>query len=328
MAGMISGGAVPSRDAQLPLMACFFIGVVAAVLGLVPWLLTGMRLPVHDLWLVGSAPPEMPVVLLPFSQYALTLLASLLITGGAVSGIAARATRGRLPERGFVAVLLGMLLVQAVAVVQTSLVVRAGLQERPESVMYLTALIALAVVSVAVAVLVMALVSRAPRAGGLIGLAVAALMIAPWLSGLVVPFGSLPDPGVMTALSAVRWVPPVLIGAAVAWAGIGSVGRIVAATATLLALWLVPALLTAVTSAAGSRVLAPHPAEMLEYAGEVFTAAATMPGLVIRPLVAAVAVAVVGLLARAVLPALITGMTGSGSSGPGPNEPEEVGTPR
>lgn len=322
---MILHGAL-SRTARLSVMACVVMGVAAAVLGLVPWLVTGMRLPVQALWLVGAAPHEMPVVLLPFSQYALTLLASLLITGGAVSGIAARATRGRLPERGFVAMLLGVLLVQVVAVVQSSRVVRSGLQERRESDLYLAALIAVAVLSVAIAVLVMALVARAPRAGGLIGLAVAALMLAPWLSGLVVPFGSLADPEAMTALSVVRWVPPVLVGAAIAWAGIGSLGRIVAAASTLVALWLVPALLTAVQSAAGSRVLAQHPGEMLAYAGEVFTAAATLPSLVTRPLLVAVAVAVLGLLTRAVIPAVATGTSDSGAAGEGPGR-DHVSSP-
>lgn len=50
------------------------IGAVSAVLGLLPWLITGMRLPLQNLWAADTAPDAMPIVLLPFSQYALSLI--------------------------------------------------------------------------------------------------------------------------------------------------------------------------------------------------------------------------------------------------------------
>ncbi|MFC4555329.1 hypothetical protein [Georgenia faecalis] len=274
----------------------FVVGAVAAVVGLLPWLVSGMRLPLQNLWATEGIPDQMPLVLLPFSQYQVTTIPALIVTGAALAGIAVRA--GRL---SLAAALAGVLVVQGAAVVQTALAVDAGLEDRTESTLYLAGLVAVAVASVLVGVVVLLLVARAPRAGALLGLGVAALLLQSWLGALVVPSGTVPGDNAMTLLGALRWVAPVLIGAAVAWAGVRTPGRAVAACAVLLGLWLVPALLTAVSSAVGSRVLARDLPGMLEYGVQVFRAAVTMPDLVVPPLVVAVAVAAVGLAARGLL---------------------------
>lgn len=81
------------------------------MLGLLPWLVTGMRLPLQNLWASETPPQEMPLVLLPFNQYTIALLAAGLVTGEAVAGIAARALRDRLGARGVVATLAALGLV-------------------------------------------------------------------------------------------------------------------------------------------------------------------------------------------------------------------------
>jgi hypothetical protein len=101
-------------------------------------------------------------------------------------------------------------------------------------------------------------------------------------------------------LFVLRWIEPVRVGLAIAWAGIGSLGRIIGDVAALVILWIAPAVITGVQSAAGSRVLAHRIPDMLEYAKEVFVSAATMPELVVPPLLIAGVVAAVGLVARAV----------------------------
>ncbi|MFF2271778.1 hypothetical protein ACFVTX_05875 [Agromyces sp. NPDC058136] len=288
------------QRAPLPRWPFILIGVAAAVVGLLPWLLTGMRLPLQNLWAADTMPDDMPLVLLPLSQYELSTIASLLVIGGAVAGIAARALRPRTPRGGFALLGFGLLLVQVVAVAQPAIVVGAGLRDDLWSGVYLAAVLAVAVLALLVATLVFWLVARAPRAGAVIGLSIAAVLAAGWLHLLLAP-----DPvftGEPTWLwAAVRWVPAVLVGTAIAWGGVGTAGRVVAAVASLAILWVGPALITAVSAAAGSRVLAREPVEMLDYAARVFGMALTDPALVVPPLVVAVCVAGVGLVVRALV---------------------------
>ena len=220
----------------------FLIGVGSALVGLLPWLITGMRLPLQNLWASETLPDQMPVVLLPFSQYTITFVAGLIVTGAAIAGLVARATRARQPRRGFVAILIGVLTVQLIATLQTSIVVRVGLQVGTESVVYFAATLAVALVSILVGMLVLWLIARAPRAGALVGISIAAIVFGSWLSGLLVPFGTFPAEPVAQLLSYVRWVPAVIIGAAIAWCGINTVGRVAAAIGSLLILWIAPAL--------------------------------------------------------------------------------------
>jgi len=73
-------------------------GIAAAALGLLPWLVTGLTLPLQNLWNVDTLPADMPRTLLPFSQYAVTLIVGLIVVGSAIAGGIARA-RGERPSR-------------------------------------------------------------------------------------------------------------------------------------------------------------------------------------------------------------------------------------
>ena len=286
---------------------CFLVGVASAALGLLPWLVTGMRLPLQNLWAGATASGQMPRVMLPFSQYATTFIVGLIVTGAATAGVFARAVRSRLPRPGFLALFLGVLAVQISAVLQTEDVVRAGLQDRRESALYLAALVTGATLSVLLGALVLWLIARAPRAGAVVGLSIAAVAAGPWLSGLLFPWGAVSSGDVGWQLAVLHWVRPVLVGAAVAWGGINTVGRVVAAAAGLVLLWVGSALTTAIASAAGTRVLARDPAAMLQYGTEVFAAALTTPGVAWPPVGVAVVVAAVGLVGRRLTPRRSTG---------------------
>lgn len=290
-----------TRPAPLRVWIPPFLGVAAAVAGLLPWLVTGMRLPLQNLWATDTMPDDMPVVLLPFSQYALAPVAALIVTGAAVAAIAARATRRRQPRGGVPAIFIGLVATQVIAAAQTATVVRGGLAERGESDLYFAAVLAVTVLAVLVGAAVFWLVAAAPRAGALLGLAVAAILFGPWLGDLLVPMGTVPVDWVGALAGWTRWVPSILIGIAIAWSGIRTIGRIIAAVASLLLLWSAPALITGVSSAAGSRVLAEHPAEMLDYAVRVTGMALFLPELALPPLVVAVAVAAAGLVIRSLL---------------------------
>jgi hypothetical protein len=277
------------------------VGVAAGIVGLLPWLITGMRLPLQNLWATETLPDRMPIVLLPFSQYALTLIAALIVTGAAVAALAVRATRVRQPRRGVVATFTGLLAAQVVAVAQTATVVRGGLADRAASDLYFAAVLAVAVLAILSGAGVFWLIAAAPRAGALIGVAIAAIAFGPWLSGLLVPMGTIPADWLGQLAGYTRWVPPVLIGVAIAWCGLGTIGRVIAAVASLLLLWVAPAIITGVTSAAGSRVLADVPLEMLDYAARVTGMALFLPELALPPIISAIVVAVAGLAVRAVI---------------------------
>ncbi|MFC9917808.1 hypothetical protein [Agromyces binzhouensis] len=295
------GAAAAAPPRPLRWWLCLLIGAAAGAVGLLPWLLDGMRLPLQNLWATDAQPDEYPLALLPFSQYFLTRIAALLIVGAAIAGIAARATRSRQRRSGVAWMLVGLLAVQVTAVVQSTMVVRGGLEDRFESDLYLAALVAVAVLANLIGVAVMILVGAAPRAGAVIGLAVAAVLSSSWLGGLVLPDPAVGGPAPEPVLFVLRWLPAVLVGAAIAWGGIGTVGRVIAAVVALAVLWIGPALITAVSNAAGSRVLARRPDEMIEYAVGVFRSASTLPELVVPPLVVAVVVAVGGLVGRLVV---------------------------
>lgn len=106
---------------------------------------------------------------------------------------------------------------------------------------------------------------------------------------------------VLTVAGLLQWVPAIVVGVAIAWTGLGSVGKVASAVASLVILWIAPALITGVSAAAGTRVLAKYPAEMVAYAGEVFRMALFLPELALRPIVTAIVVAAVGFAVRAVL---------------------------
>lgn len=284
----------------MPLWLCALIGAAAAIAGLLPWLATGMRLPLQNLWDAATPPDAMPMALLPFSQYSLSHLFGLLVTGSAAAGIAARATRARLPRGGFAMLVVGVLLVQVGATVQSAVVVASGLQERTESTLYLALLVTLCILSILLGAAALVLIARAPRGGALIGLTICAIAVGQWISAVLRPFTTMAAEWAYSLAGLIQWVTPVLVGVAIAWAGINTIVRIVAALASLVFIWVTPALITGVTNAAGSRVLAHDPPGMIEYAVQVFQMALFMPELALRPIVAAVVVAAVGLGVRAV----------------------------
>lgn len=272
-------------------------GVVCGVLGLLPWLVHGLRLPLQNLWAAPVTPLSSPLVLLPFSQYALGTLAALLVIGGAAGGLAARLLPGERTRRRVVAIAVGVVLVQSVAVVQTAAVVNGGLQRRTESAIYLGLLVAGSLFSILVGVAVLLLLAARRPAAVVVGTALAAVLLPSWLNALVVAPVSLFS-GPSWILEVPRWLAPIVVGVAVAWSGVRTPGRIAAAVFAAVALWVGPALITAVTAAAGTRVYARYPAEMRDYGLGVFQQALAAPELVVPPLLVAAAIAAVGIVAR------------------------------
>jgi hypothetical protein len=260
-----------------------------------------MRLPLQYLWASDTLPDDMPVVLLPFSQYALTLIVGIVVVAYAAAGIVARAMATRRGSRALL-VLAGTIAgLHLIAIVQTAIVVFDGLSDRAASVLYVAALVALSVVAVLVGVVLLRVIARGSHAAAVVAFAVAALAAGFWLSGLLAPLGRLPGELQYLLLPLADRIPAVLVGAAIVWGGIRSAGRIVAAIAALAILWVGPALATAVSAAVGSRILLPYPLEMLDYGWGVFRQALVLPELVIPRLLIAIVIAAIGLAVREVL---------------------------
>lgn len=275
------------------------VGILGAIVGLVPWWVSGARLPLQDLWDRPVLPRAMPITLLPFSFATVILIFSMLIVGAAVAGIAGRALR--VGGLGVLMLLVGVLLVQVTATVQTALVVRDGLQERLESTVYLVGLSAGTTVSILVGIIVATLIARAPRAGALLGLALGAIGMTAWTSALLDPT-RIGDGPLAATLVIVPWITPVLTGLAIAWTGVNTVGRVIAALLAVALVWVAPAVTTAVANALGSRVLLRSGgSDIIDYGIDVFQTALFSPELALRPILATVVVAVVGLVVRALI---------------------------
>jgi hypothetical protein len=271
------------------------VGILAAMVGLLPWWMSGGRLPLQDLWEGTVRPGAMPITLLPFSQHFVVLIFALLIVGAAVAGIGGRTLR--VGGWGVVLLVAGVLLVQITAASQTALVVRDGLQQRLESTLYLSGLVAGAGMSILVGVIVTVLIARAPRGGALIGLTIGAIGMASWTGALLGP-DRIGEGPLTAVLVIVPWIAPVLTGVAIAWTGIDTAGRVLAAILAVVLIWVAPAVTTAVTSALGSRALIRSGGDIVDDAIGVFQLALVTPELALRPILATVAVAAIGLVVR------------------------------
>lgn len=277
------------------------LGVGSAIFGLLPWIITGMHLPLQNLWAVSTT--DMPIGLLPFSQYYVFLIAALIVIGSTAAGIIARATAAQHPRSALIALIIGVVGVQTIATVQTAIVVTSGLSERAASTLYVAALTAGTVAAIMLGVGILVLIARAPRAGVLVGVSIAAIALSSRLGGLFFPVGSVVSSSPLTSAfsDVTRLMPAIVVGITIAWVGVGTIGRVVAAIVSLLLLWFGPTLVTAVSAAVGSRVLLPYPAEMLDYGLGVFRMAIRMPELWLSEISLAVAIGFLGLVTRRVI---------------------------
>ncbi|RIJ44165.1 hypothetical protein DZG00_16125, partial [Clavibacter lycopersici] len=226
-----------------------------------------------------------------------------------------RALRSRLPRRGSWLVVAGLLLAQVVALVQTATVTADGLgmddvsgagdrtgASISEAQVYLVAFVAGTAAMVLLAGIVAALLARAPAGLAVVAAAVPVVLLGGWLGGLVSrgATGMLSDTA-YAILPVISWVPPVVLGVAIALTGLRSVGRIVGSIVAVLLLWVGTAVVVGVTYALGNRVLLRYPLELLDAGGMVGGAVLRGEGGVLGQLAVAVVVGILGaLVVRAV----------------------------
>src|SRR5206468_2213693 len=104
-------------------------------------------------------------------------------------------------------------------------------------------LVAGCVFSVLVGALVLLLPTGPRRAPVVVAVAIVGVLLPSWLDSVVAsPFTLSIDAAWVSEVA--RWLAPIVVGAAVAWSGVRTPGRIAAAVFAAVALWIGPALIT------------------------------------------------------------------------------------
>ncbi|MBG6237228.1 hypothetical protein IWX78_000171 [Mycetocola sp. CAN_C7] len=249
------------------------IGIAAALLGLLPWLATGAALPLQNLWESNVLPENMPLALLPVSQYSAVRIVALLVTGGVIAGLATRLLRSSVGAASLAAA-VGVLLVHAVAVVQSFIVVADGLglgrqTADTRALLYLGGMLGGTVLAGVLAQAAFWLASRRAIGPASLGLTLSAVLVTSWVTDAVSGLSGPADaPALLSYVS--RWLPAVLVGVVLGWCGIRPLRRLAVWAVSLAVLWITPAFLTAVSYALGMRVLDGDLWAMAEAATQVF----------------------------------------------------------
>ncbi|MFP5312960.1 MAG: hypothetical protein ACLGH7_11245 [Actinomycetes bacterium] len=268
-AGAITRGAARKPGAE-PFVAGL-VGVLGGLLGLAPWLATGAQLPLQNLWGQETLPDDMPLALLPLSQYRSTTIVVLLTVGASVTGIALRAWGPARRGRAAAYALGGVLLVHATAAVQAFAVLSNGLAPGPRSTIYLAGLLGGTIAAIAAGIVALLLFAARSRGAVALGAGLMAVPLASWLAAAAA-FAAGPE-GLPSFLAIVwRWLPPVLVGAALAWCGFKPASRLWVWAADLAFLWLVPALFTSVNYVLGTRAYLGNFAEMAILSRQILAA--------------------------------------------------------
>ncbi|WP_192815791.1 hypothetical protein [Arthrobacter sp. TB 26] len=287
----------PGPGAGKVVAVSFLIGLLAGLLGLAPWLLTGARLPLQNLWGTQVLPAQMPLALLPLSQYEATTLVALMTTGGAAAGLAVRLWSPARRRLAMWCAAGGVILVQVTAAIQAFTVVGEGLAPGPMSSLYLAGLQGGVVAAVVAGLVVLLLLAAKSRALATLGVGLVAVPFVSWVAAEVAYAAGVGNvPLLLTMLW--PWLPAVLVGGALAWCGLHPRVRALVWVVDLGLLWVVPAMFTAVQSVLGTRVLGGDLQEMAAMGKRVFAAALGSAGGAGPTILLALAIALVGAFAR------------------------------
>ncbi|MDQ1059963.1 hypothetical protein QFZ23_003864 [Arthrobacter globiformis] len=285
----------PPGDAVLG----WLLGILAGLLGLAPWLITGAQLPLQNSWGAEVMPDQMPVSLLPLSQYELTTLVALLTAGGAAAGLAVRIWQPA--RRRLVAwcAASGVLAVQFSAAVQSFTVLDGGLADGTLARIYFAGLVAGVIACIAASLVAFLLLVSRPRALAALAAGLMAMPATSWAGEWVAGFvGQTNIPAAVPAVA--RWIPALIVGCALAWCGLRPARRAVVWLADLALLWVVPALFISVGYVLGTRAMAGDLQEMLLMSRQILAATLGPAGGALPTVGLALAVALAGLGIRSI----------------------------
>lgn len=254
----------------------------------------GGRLPLQNLWHEQTMPGDMPFSLLPLSQYDALSIFVMLLLGGVVAGLVVRMLRARAWPAA-----LGVLLVHVIATVQSFAVLAGGLgladgSAGSREMLYFGGMLGGVLAGMLLAQLGCWMASRPAVPLPALAAALSAVPVRSWIGFMIASFNPItgypPEVGMV-----LRWVPAVIVAAALIWCGVRPLSRLVVWAAGLFALWMLPAVFTALSSALGMRVLDGDLREMAEVAGQIFPMALEVEVL---PVGVALVIAAVGAVAR------------------------------
>ena len=276
------------------------VGLLAAMLGLLPWLVAGDPLPLQNLWATQTLPEQMPWAALPISQYYVPQVLALLVIGAALAGVAARALRTNEGAITSWQIWLGVSLVQWAAIVQVFVVLWLGLgigrQGAGPALIYWLGMLAITALSWLLGMACFWMISRGSRPAFAIGIAIAAAPLSAWLAAAVV--GQQESWLLPAGLSAAMpWLAALLVGAALGRCGLGSRQAVLAWLTSAALLLLGPALLESLGAMFGSaRMMRGDPIAMLVWGarslgpGALQAVAPTLGGLGFASLITGVGV--------------------------------------
>lgn len=262
----------PTAQHQSPWWVALLAGVVVAIVGLLPWLVGGGRLPLQNLWAVETLPEAMPFSPLPVSQYQVIQLLALLLIGGALAGLVARFVFFRRGGTVWPAG-IGVLVVHTVAIAWSFAVVADGLAlgrgGDPRADLYFGGLLGGTIVSALLAQAAFWMIARGSTALAALGVALCAVPFGNWVgTWFMTAIGSGAPPVFLGDL--LRWLPAIVTGVALAWCGFRPLTRLIVWAVGLLALWLLPATFATMQYAFGMRVFGGNLATMADAAAQLF----------------------------------------------------------
>jgi len=227
------------------------VGVLAAALGLAPWLVR----------LVSPSPlpglmvtTNLDVALLPFTRYSAVSLPTVMVTGYGLAALWVRSFSSRQPPRAQTVVVASLSIAFLLAVAETAVAITGlislqdfvGFTGRADLPLPLPLFVAVSVGALFSGLVMFRLLTGRSRRGALVGATLASIAAAEWISALVLPWISSVDTPAdsLRRLSilgtATGLLPAVITGAAIAWARRRSLGWVLTALASLVLLWVLP----------------------------------------------------------------------------------------
>ena len=291
---MHSDTEVDTAAAPRPAWISLVVGIAASVILLFPSWVGGGRLPLQNLWHEQTMPEDMPFSLLPLSQYYALSIFVMLLLGGVVAGLVVRMLRARAWPAA-----LGALLVYGIVTAQSFTVLADGLgiadrSAGPREMLYFGGMLGGMLIGMLLAQLGCWMASRPTVPLPALAVALAAVPARSWIGFIIASFN--PITGYPQEVATVlRWVPAVIVAAALIWCGVRPLSRLVVWVVGLLALWVLPAVFTALSNALGMRVLQGDLREMAPVAAQIFPVALGVEAL---PVVVALVLAGVGTVIR------------------------------
>lgn len=285
--------------------ASALVGVAAAAVGLLPWLVTSMELPPLGIARIYIAPEQAAAALMPLSHFYLMTIVAMVLVGSAVAGALTRLAALRDKALRVRFVVAGAVAVQVIALVQAASVLKEGIQPTSQGETYLFGMSGIVVVVIAAGALLLVGLARGGVPATTIAITFGALALGPWITAVILPLGGAWMEGV--SMTRLDWattvstlVPILVIGAVAGWCGASSPRRAAASATSFVALWLVPSLIIAYGSAVSLHTSMRDPQAVASTGANILTNLLMSTSTLLQLFVAAVVALVVAITMRTI----------------------------